>query len=196
MSFKSQQSATSGFSLHSIESPVLRCVCVSEVMFLIFHISYCQFKYRKLCTIRLLALASCLVHGITSLLLSELKMVRGSTSECFSRLKTTNRQCRPRLFYSQGRQLPCARHPVLKPTHLRLLHFFLLAQNLSSRITPTDNMWPKLHDEYLSSVAKGLIRGHDGSGRSSENHGIKNTQHNILESTKEEIPGYSGKHTA
>ena len=26
---------------------------------------------------------------------------------------------------------------------------FLLAQNLSSkRIVPTDNMWPKLHDEY------------------------------------------------
>ena len=26
---------------------------------------------------------------------------------------------------------------------------FLLAQNLSSkRITPTDNMWPKLHDKY------------------------------------------------
>ena len=26
---------------------------------------------------------------------------------------------------------------------------FLLAQNLSSkRIAPTDNMWPKLHDEY------------------------------------------------
>ena len=29
-----------------------------------------------------------------------------------------------------------------------ILPFFLLAQNLSSKqIVPTDNMWPKLHDE-------------------------------------------------
>ena len=34
-------------------------------------------------------------------------------------------------------------------THLPLSHLFLLAQNLSSKqIVPTDNMRPKLHDEY------------------------------------------------
>ena len=38
-------------------------------------------------------------------------------------------QCRPRLFYSQPRQLPCARPPVLKPSHLPH-HTFLLVQNL------------------------------------------------------------------
>ena len=66
------------------------------------------------------------------------------TSECFSRLKTAYSarkeplkgqrsliyarlcqtgekcpsQCQPRLFYSQPRQLPCAKHPVLQPGHL------------------------------------------------------------------------------
>ena len=33
-------------------------------------------------------------------------------------------QCRPRLFYSQPRQLSCARHPALKPTHLPLSYLF------------------------------------------------------------------------
>ena len=36
-----------------------------------------------------------------------------------------------------------------EPAHLPLSHLFLVAQNLSSkRIAPTDNMHPKLHDEY------------------------------------------------
>ena len=36
---------------------------------------------------------------------------------------------------------------------------FLLAQNLSSkRNAPTDNMRPKFHDVYSSSVVKGLIQ--------------------------------------
>ena len=36
-----------------------------------------------------------------------------------------------------------------EPTHLPLSRLFLLAQNLSSKwIAPTDNMWPKLHNEY------------------------------------------------
>ena len=33
-------------------------------------------------------------------------------------------QCRPRLFYSKPRQLPCTRHPMLKPAHLPLSHLF------------------------------------------------------------------------
>ena len=33
-------------------------------------------------------------------------------------------QCQPGLFYSQPRQLPCAWHPALKPTHLPLSHLF------------------------------------------------------------------------
>ena len=42
-----------------------------------------------------------------------------------------------------------ARHPVLKPAHLPPIPPFMLAQNLpSKRIAPTDNMRPKLHDEY------------------------------------------------
>ena len=55
---------------------------------------------------------------------------------------------RPRLFYSQPGKLPCAWHPVLKPAHLPY-PTFLLVQNLSSKqIVPTDNVRPKLHDEY------------------------------------------------
>ena len=50
---------------------------------------------------------------------------------------------RPRLFYSQPMQLPCARHPELKPP----IPPFMLVQNLSSkRIAPTDNMRPKSDD--------------------------------------------------
>ena len=37
-------------------------------------------------------------------------------------------QCRPRLFYSQLRQLSCARHPMLKPTHLPLSPLFASAK--------------------------------------------------------------------
>jgi len=96
------------------------------------------------------------------------------SGECFSQLKTVcsaeNRlpkkaeepylclcqigekwpgQCKPELFYSQPRHLPCPRLPVLKPAHL-LCPTFLLAQNLSSKWTePTDNVWPKLHDKYI-----------------------------------------------
>ena len=33
-------------------------------------------------------------------------------------------RCQPRLFYSQPRQLPCARHPVLKPAHFPLSCLF------------------------------------------------------------------------
>ena len=51
---------------------------------------------------------------------------------------------RPRLFYSQPRQLPCAWHPVLKLAHLPLSHLFCLRK----WIVPTDNMQPNLHDEY------------------------------------------------
>ena len=55
-------------------------------------------------------------------------------------------QCQPRLFYSQPRQLPSARHSVLKPACIPPI---LLVENLSSKwIAPTDNMQPKLHDEY------------------------------------------------
>ena len=78
-------------------------------------------------------------------------------------------QCRPRLFYSQPRQLPCARqlavndqgfstasqgschaHGSSRWTHPPPpIPPFLLVQNLSSKqIAPTDNMRPKLHDEY------------------------------------------------
>jgi len=38
-------------------------------------------------------------------------------------------RCRPTLFYSQPRQLPCAQHPVLKPAHLHLSHLLCYLQN-------------------------------------------------------------------
>ena len=51
-------------------------------------------------------------------------------------------------FYSQPRQLPCARHSVLKPAHLLLSHLFCqrktyLQNGLHQLIT-----WSKLQDEY------------------------------------------------
>ena len=50
--------------------------------------------------------------------------------------------------YSQPRQLPCPWHVMNTPAHIPLPPL-LLTQNLSTKwIAPTDNMWPKLHDEY------------------------------------------------
>ena len=40
----------------------------------------------------------------------------------FRMSEIVSNQCWPRLFYSQQRQLPCQRQPVLKPAHLPLPH--------------------------------------------------------------------------
>ena len=55
----------------------------------------------------------------------------------------------PTKVYSQPRQPQCAKHVMIMLAHLLQSHHFLLVQNLSSRrIAPTNNMRPKLHDEY------------------------------------------------
>ena len=79
------------------------------------------------------------------------------TRLCQKRVKCPS-QCWPRLFYSHPRQLPCAQHPVLKSTHLPYPTFFASTKPSSKRIVPTDNMRPKLHDEYTRHLWLGLIK--------------------------------------
>ena len=58
----------------------------------------------------------------------EIEPLKRQRSLIYARLCQKERNSQPsadqlRLFYSQPRQLPCARHPVLKPAHLFLSHF-------------------------------------------------------------------------
>ena len=57
-------------------------------------------------------------------------------------------QCWLRPFYSQLGQLTCAWHVMDIPAHLSLSRLFASAKPIFKRNAPTDNMWPKLHDDY------------------------------------------------
>ena len=71
-------------------------------------------------------------------------------------------------MYTQPRQLPCARHPVLKSTHLPLSHLFLLAQTLSSKWIATPLALacppPPLPPGYAESSVLYVNQAYNGQG--------------------------------